>query len=128
MMDNENNAVFYRRSLARTATEVPDLGTDGHADIGNSSDAWNGITNPSFINNLSGGQKQNLVLSADHFVQAQHNQTVKIWQAQSTTARLEMTISSAENQIHVNASTQIVLQVGRRMERQVSQFIFSVGY
>jgi hypothetical protein len=127
MTDNENNAVFNRRSLTRTATEVPGPETDGHADIGNSNGAWNGITNTSFINNLSGGQEQTPVLSADHIVQIQHNQTVKIQQAQSTTARQEMTITSAENQIQVKASTQIVLEVGRRMERQVFQYIFSVG-
>jgi hypothetical protein len=127
MPDNENSEVFNRRSLTRIAIEVPGPGTDNHTTIDGNNSVWNGITNTPFLKNLSGGQEQHLVFSADHVVQIQHNQTVKIRQAQCATARQEMTITSAENQIKVKASTQIVPEVSRRMERQVIQCIFNVG-
>jgi hypothetical protein len=41
-------------------------------------------------------QEQYLVLSADHVVQVQHNQIVKIQQAQNTTAQQETTIIRAK--------------------------------
>src|SRR5215510_9197568 len=96
MSDNENNEVFNRRTQTCAAKEVPDPGTDNHAAIDGSNGIWNGITNAPFIKNLSGGQELHLVLSADHVVQVQHNQIVKIQQAQNTTARQEMTIIRAK--------------------------------
>jgi|SRR5215475_10559262 len=96
MSDNENNEVFNRRTLTCAAKEVPDPGTDNHATIDGSSSLWNGITNTPFIKNLSGGQEQHLVLSADHVVQVQHNQVVKIQQAQNTTAQQEIAIIGAK--------------------------------
>jgi hypothetical protein len=127
MPDNENSEVFNRLAQTRAAKEVPAPGKDNHATIDGNNSVRNGITNTPYIKNLSGGQEQHLVLSADHVVQVQHNQIIKIRQAQSTTAPQEMTISSAENQIQVKASMQIVLEVGGRMERQIIQCIFSVG-
>jgi hypothetical protein len=96
MSDNGNNEVFNRRPLTCAAKEVPDPGTENHAAIDGSNGLWNGITNAPFIKNLSGGQELHLVLSADHVVQVQHNQIVKIQQAQNTTARREMTIIRAK--------------------------------
>ena len=96
MSDNENNEVFKRRPQTCAAKEVPAPGTDNHAIIDGSNSLWNGITNIPFIKNLSGGQELHLVLSADHVVQVQHNQIVKIQQAQNTTARQEMTIIRAK--------------------------------
>ena len=82
MSDNENNEVFNRRPQACAAKEVPAPGTDNHAAVDGSNGVWNGITNAPFIKNLSGGQEQHLVLSADHVVQVRYNQIVKIKQAQ----------------------------------------------
>jgi hypothetical protein len=114
MPENKFDEVFNKRSLTRTVKEVPEPGNDGHALIDGSKSAWNGgIINTKFINNLSGGQEQNLVLSADHVVQVQNSQIVIIQKAQSTTAQQEITITSAENQIYVKAATQIVLEVGK---------------
>ncbi len=96
MPDNENNEVFNRRPQTCAAKEVPAPGTDNHATIDGSNSVWIGITNTPFINNLSGGQEQRLVLSADHVVQVQHNQIVKIRQAQNTTAQQEITIIRAK--------------------------------
>ena len=96
MSDNENNEVFNRRSLTCAEKEVPDPGTDNHAAIDGSNGAWNGITNAPFIKKLSGGQEQHLVLSADHVLQVQHNQIVKIQQAQNTTAQQEIAIVRAK--------------------------------
>jgi len=101
MPDNDNNEAFNRLTQARAATEIPAPSTDNHATIDDSNSVWNCITTAPFIKNLSGGQEQRLVLSADHIVQVQHNQIVKIQQAQNTTAQLEITITSAENQIHL---------------------------
>lgn len=114
MPENKADEVFNKRSLTPTVRKVLEPGTDGHAIIDGSKSAWNGgIINTSFINNLSDGQEQNLVLSADHVVQVQNSQIVIIQKAQSTTAQQEITITSAENQIHVKAATQIVLEVGK---------------
>lgn len=114
MPENKVDEVFNKRSLTRTVNELPEPGTDGRANIDGSKSAWNdGIIKTSFINNLSGGQEQNLVLSADHVVQVQNSQIVIIQKAQSTTAQQEITITSAENQIHVIAATQIILEVGK---------------
>jgi len=96
MSDNENNEVFNRRSLTCAEKEVPDPGTDNHAAIDGSNSLRNGITNAPFIKNLSGGQELHLVLSADHVVQIQLNQIVKIQQAQNTTAQQEMMIIGAK--------------------------------
>jgi len=96
MSDNENNEVFNRRPLTCAAKEVPDPGTDNHAAIDGSNSLWNGITNAPFIKNLSGGQEQHLALSADHVVQIQLNQVVKIKQAQNTTAQQEIAIIRAK--------------------------------
>src|SRR5262245_59314813 len=101
MPDNDNNEAFNGLTQARAVTEVPAPSTDNHATIDGSNSVWNDLTNAPFITNLSGGQEQRLVLSADHIVQVQHNQIVKIQQAQNTTARLEITITSAENQIYL---------------------------
>ena|SRR5262245_25118021 len=95
MSDNENNEVFNRRTQARAAKEVPDPGTDNHSAIDGSNIIWNGITNAVFIKNLSGGQEQHLVLSADHVVQVQHHQIVKIQQAHNTTSQQEIAIIRA---------------------------------
>src|SRR5262247_1454757 len=95
MSDNENNEVFNRRTQTRTAKEVPDPGADNHATIDGSNSLWNGITNTPFSKNLSGGQEQHLVLSADHVVQFQHNQIVKIQQAHNTTSQQEIAIIRA---------------------------------
>jgi hypothetical protein len=113
MPEDKVDEVFDKRSLTRTVKILPEPGTDGHALIDGSKSVWNGIIDTSFINNLSGGQEQNLVLSADHVVQVQNSQIVIIQQAQSTTAQQEITITSAENQIHVKAATQIILEVGK---------------
>src|SRR5215475_12199317 len=96
MSDNENNEVFNRRTQTRATKEVPEPGKDNHATIDGSNGLWNGITNTPFIKNLSGGQEQHLVLSADHVVQVQYNQVVKIQQAQNTTAQQEITIIRAK--------------------------------
>jgi hypothetical protein len=113
MPENKADEVFNKRSLTRTVNE-PEPGTENHALINDSKSAWNGgIINTSFINNLCGGQEQNLVLSADHVVHVQNSQIVIIQKAQSTTAQQEITITSAENQIHVKAATQIILEVGK---------------
>jgi hypothetical protein len=96
MSDNENNEVFNRRTQACAAKEVPEPGTDNQAAIDGCNGIWNGITNAPFIKNLSGGQEQHLVLSADHVVQVQHNQVVKIQQAQNTTAQQEIAIIRAK--------------------------------
>ena len=96
MSDNENNEVFNRRPLTCAAKEVPDPGTDNHAAIDGSNSLRNGITNAPFIKNISGGQELHLVLSADHVVQIQLNQIVKIQQAQNTTAQQEMMIIGAK--------------------------------
>src|SRR5262252_5679175 len=96
MSDNENNEVFNRRTQTRTTKEVPDPGTDNHATIDGSNSLWNGITNTPFIKNLSGGQEQHLILSANHVVQIQLNQVVKIKQAQNTTAQQEIAIIRAK--------------------------------
>jgi len=96
MPDSENNEVFNRRPQTRAAKEVPAPGTDNHATIDGSNSVWNGLANTPFIKNLSGGQEQRLVLSADHVVQVQHNQIVKIQQAQNTTAQQEITIIRAK--------------------------------
>jgi hypothetical protein len=96
MSDNENNEVFNRRTQTRAAKEVPEPGTDNHAAIDGSNGIWNGIRNAPFIKSLSGGQEHHLVLSADHVVQVQHNQIVKIQQAQNTTAQQEITIIRAK--------------------------------
>ena|SRR5215813_1046031 len=113
MPENKIDEVFNKRSVTRTVKEVPEPGSDSHALIDGSKSAWNGIIDTSFINNLSGGQEQNLVLSADHVVQVQNSQIVIIQKAQSTTAQQEITITSAERQIHVKAATEIVLEVGK---------------
>jgi hypothetical protein len=81
MPDNENSEVFNRLAQTRAAKEVPAPGKDNHATIDGNNSVWNGITNTPYIKNLSGGQEQHLVLSADHVVQVQHNQIIKIWQA-----------------------------------------------
>jgi hypothetical protein len=113
MPENKVDEVFNKRSLTRTVNELQ-AGTDDHALINGSNSAWNdGIIKTSFINNLSGGQEQHLVLSADHVVQVQNSQIVIIQKAQSTTAQQEITITSVENQIHVKAATQIILEVGK---------------
>ena len=96
MSDNENNDVFNRRTQTCAAKEFPDPGTDNHAAIDGSNGIWNGITNAPSIKNLSGGQEQHLVLSADHVLQVQHNQVVKIQQAQNTTAQQEIAIIRAK--------------------------------
>ena len=96
MPDNDNNEAFNRRTQTRAAKEVPEPGTDNHAAIDGSNGIWNGITNALFIKNLSGGQEQHLVLSADHVVHFQISQIVKINQAQNTTARQEITIIRAK--------------------------------
>jgi len=96
MSDNENNEVLNRRTQTCAAKEFPDPGTDNHAAIDDSNGIWNGITNAPFVKNLSGGQELHLVLSADHVVQVQHNQAVKIKQAQNTTAQQEMMIIRAK--------------------------------
>ena len=114
MPENKADEVFNKRSLTQTVRKVPEPGIDGHALIDGSKSAWNGgIINTTFINNLSGGQEQNLVLSADHVVHVQNSQIVIIQKAQSTTAQQEITITSAESQIHVKAATQIILEVGK---------------
>ena len=113
MADNQNKAVFGRQSETRTAREVPAAGTDNHIDVELSDGTWNGITNNSFIRNLSGGQDQDLIRTADHVVHIQNNQVVRIEQSQRTTARGEITITSTENQIHLKAATEIVLEVGK---------------
>jgi len=114
MPENKADEVFNKRSLTQTVNELPKPGTDNHALINGSNSAWNdGIIKTSFINNLSGGQEQHLVLSADHVVQVQNSQIVIIQKAQSTTAQQEITVTSAESQIHVKAATQIVLEVGK---------------
>jgi len=112
MPGNGNNKVFGKQSLTRTATEVPDPGTDSHAEIMGSYGVWNDITNTAFINKLPAGQEQELVSTADHVVQVQNNQIVRIQQAQATTAKQEIMITSAENQVYVKAATQITLEVG----------------
>jgi hypothetical protein len=96
MSDIENNEVFNGRIQTRAAKEVPAPGTDNHHTIDGSNSLWNGITNTPFIKNLSGGQEQHLVLSADHVVQVQNSQIVKIQQAQNTTAQQEITIIRAK--------------------------------
>jgi hypothetical protein len=113
MPENKIDEVFNKRRLTPTVKDVSEPGTDGHALIDGSKSVWNGIIDTSFINNLSGGQEQNLVLSADHVVQVQNSQIVIIQRAQSTTAQQEISITSAQNQIHVKAATQIVLEVGK---------------
>jgi hypothetical protein len=113
MHENKIDEVFDKRRLTPTVKEVSEPGTDGHALIDGSKSVWKGIIDTSFINNLSGGQEQNLVLSADHVVQVQNSQIVIIQKAQSTTAQQEITITSVENQIHVKAATQIILEVGK---------------
>jgi hypothetical protein len=113
MPENKFDEVFGKRSLTRTVKGLPEPGTHGHAFIDGCKSDWNGIIDTSFINNLSCGQEQNLVLSADHVVQVQNSQIVTIQKAQSTTAQQEITITSAENQIHVKAATQIILEVGK---------------
>jgi len=92
MSDSENNEVFNKRPKTRTAKEIPAPGTDNHANIDSSNSVWIGITNTPFIKNLSGGQEQRLSLSADHILQVQHNQIVKIQQAQNKTAQQEISI------------------------------------
>src|SRR5215475_15416651 len=96
MPDSENNEVFNRRPQTSAAKEVPAPGTDNHATIDGSNSVWNGLANTPFIKNFSGGQEQRLVLSADQVVQVQHNQIVKIQQAQNTTAQQEITIIRAK--------------------------------
>jgi len=96
MPDSENNEVFNKRPQTCAAKEVPAPGTDNHATVDGCNSVWIGITNTPFIKNLSGGQEQHLVLSADHVVQVQHNQVVKIQQAQNTTAQQEIAIVSAK--------------------------------
>ncbi|SRR6266508_3147777 len=96
MPDSENNEVFNRRLKTCAAKEVPAPGTDNHATIDGSNSVRNGITKSPFIKKLSGGQEQHLVFSADHVVQVQHNQIVKIQQAQNTTAQQEITIIKAK--------------------------------
>jgi hypothetical protein len=114
MPENKADEVFNKRSLTQTVNELPKPGTDNHALIDGSKSAWNdGIIKTSFINNLSGGQEQHLVLAADHVVHVQNSQIAIIQKAQSTTAQQEITITSAESQIHVKAATQIVLEVGK---------------
>ncbi len=114
MPENKADEVFNKRSLTRTVNGLPEPGTDDHALINGSKSAWNGgIIKTSFIKNLSDGQEQHLVLSADHIVQVQNSQIVTIQNTQSTTAQQEITITSAENQIHVKAATQIILEVGK---------------
>jgi hypothetical protein len=113
MADQQNKPVFSGQSETRTASEVPAAGTDNHIDINLSDGRWNGITNNSFIRNLSGGQDQDLIRSADHVVQIQNSQLVRIEQSQRTRARGEITITSTENRIHVQAETEIVLEVGK---------------
>jgi hypothetical protein len=113
MADQQNKPVFSRQSETRTASEVPAAGTDNHIDINLSNGKWNGITDNSFISNLSGGQDQDLIRSADHVVQIQNSQLVRIEQSQSTRARGEITITSTDNKIHVKAATEIVLEVGK---------------
>jgi hypothetical protein len=97
MPDSVNNDVFNRRPLTCAAKEIPTPRTDNHATIDASNSVWNGITKSPFIKNLSGGQEQHLVLSAGHVVQVQHNQIVKIQQAQNTTAQQEITIIRAKS-------------------------------
>jgi hypothetical protein len=114
MPENKADEVFNKRSLTQTVNELPKPGTDNHALIDGSKSAWNdGIIKTSFINNLSGGQEQHLVLAADHVVHVQNSQIVIIQKAQSTTAQQEITVTSVENQIHVKAATQIILEVGK---------------
>jgi hypothetical protein len=96
MPDSENNEVFNRRTQTCAAKEVPDPGTDHHAAIDGSNGVWNGITKAPFTKNLSGGQELHLVLSADHVVQVQLNQVVKIQQAQNTIAQQETAIIRAK--------------------------------
>jgi hypothetical protein len=113
MPENKFDEVFDKRSRTRTVKGLPEPGTDCHAFIDGSKSGWKGIIDTSFINNLSCGQEQNLILSADHVVQVQNSQIVIIQKAQSTTAQQEITITSVENQIHVKAATQIILEVGK---------------
>lgn len=112
MPDDENMSVFGGQNLTCTATEVPVAGTDNHIGIEASSGVWNTVADTSFIRNLSSGQDQDLICSADHVVQVQSNQINNIQQSQRTTAQREITITSAENQIHVKAATEIILEVG----------------
>jgi len=114
MPENKVDEVFNKLSLTRTVKQVPEPGADNHAIIDGSRSPWKDtVINTSFINNLLGGQEQQLVLSADHIVQVQNSQIVRIQQAQSTTAQQEITITSAENKVHVKAATQIILEVGK---------------
>jgi len=71
------------------------------------------VVDNSFINDLSSGQYQNLTSSADYVEHFQKNHIVTIQESQSTTAQQKITITSAENEIHVIAATTITLEVGK---------------
>jgi hypothetical protein len=112
-MADKNKPVFEQKTEILTGTKVPEAGKDNHVDIEMSSGKWNGITDSAFIQNLAGGQDQDLIRSADHVVQVQKNQIVNIELAQHTTAKKEITVTSKENHVHVKAATEIVLEVGK---------------
>lgn len=110
--NNNHKKVFNKQTLIHTTTKVPQAGGDNHANIHGSHAAWKKINDTSFIDDLSAGQEQRVTSSADQVVKIQKNQIVTIEEAQATTAKQKITITSAENEIHVIAATQITLEVG----------------
>lgn len=114
MANNPSRPVFDQQTEVPTAQPVPQPGSDCRIDVNCSEGAWNnGIIKTSFLKDLSDGQEQDVIRTADHVVQAHKNQIVSIGQAQRTTAREEITITSTENQVYVKGATQIVLEVGK---------------
>jgi hypothetical protein len=66
-----------------------------------------------FFKSLDRGQDQTEVVGADDIVNINENQKITIQKGQSTTAKKKITITSKEDEICINAATQITLKVGK---------------
>ncbi len=114
MADKKSKPVFDRQTAIPTRGPLPKPGSHNHINVNWSDGDWdNGIDKSAFLKNLSDGQEQNVIRTADHVVNAHKNQIITVGLAQKTTARKEITITSAEDQVYVKAANQITLEVGK---------------
>ncbi len=112
MPGNKNESVFDMQSSVVTTCPVPTPGSENHAPDGSQANL-DRMTNTSFVRDMSFGQYQDLTRTDDYVEHFQNNQIVTVGGSQSTTAQQKITITSAENEIHVIAATTITLEVGQ---------------